>query len=274
MSRPTGQNPGINNRNSPGKVFLIGAGPGDIELLTLKAVRVLALADVILLDELVNPAVLDFVKESAEIVKVGKRGGRKSTEQDEIHHLMIAFARAGRCVARVKGGDPFIFGRGGEEIEALKQAGIAVEVVSGVTAGIAVPASVGIPLSHRDHAHSVVFVTGHNKPDGEQPNWRALAESGSTLVIYMGLTNLAFIAEKLIESGLSSTTSACVIENGTLAEQRSVVAPLIQLVQKAKELEFRSPAIIVIGEVVGLAGDSEALVPEVAGDSMMVETRR
>lgn len=244
---------GLDGNCMHGKVFLIGAGPGDIEYLTLKAVRVLSQADVVLLDELVNPEILGYIKNSVEVVRVGKRGGRKSTPQAEIHDLMISFARAGKCVARVKGGDPFIFGRGGEEIEALRRAGIAVEVVSGVTAGIAVPASVGIPLSHRDYAHSVVFVTGHNKPDGEQPNWKALAESKSTIVIYMGLANLSFIADSLIASGMSAATLSCVIENGTLSGQRYAVAPLGELSQRAKELEFKSPTIVVVGEVVGLS---------------------
>ena len=239
-------------RSSKGKVYLIGAGPGNIELLTLKAIRCLRLADVILLDALVNREVLRFARKDSRVVEVGKRGACKSTPQQFIERLMIAEARAGRVVARVKGGDPYMFGRGGEEMQALKRAGIAFESVCGITSGISAPAQAGIPVTHRDYARGVTFVTGHAK-SGDEPNWRALAQSGTTLVIYMGWARLPHITAALIESGMSPQTPAAVIQNATLPNEKKVVAHLSVLNECAIRAGIQSPAIVVIGEVVKLA---------------------
>src|SRR5581483_2157870 len=173
-----------------GQILLIGAGPGDVELLTLKAVRALGRADVVLLDDLVNPAVLQFARSDARVIRVGKRGGCRSTPQDFIERLMLRYARAGRTVARVKGGDPFVFGRGAEELQRAREAGIPCEVISGITAGIAAPAALGIPVTHRGLCEGVTFLTGHTQ-DGRAPDWPALVGGGTTLVIYMGMANLA-----------------------------------------------------------------------------------
>ena len=234
-----------------GKVYLIGAGPGDIELLTLKAVRVLGLADVVLLDDLANPQILQFARPEAEIVRVGKRGGCQSTSQDFILREMLERARSGQCVARVKGGDPMIFGRAGEEMQALQTAGIAVEIINGISAGMAGPASIGMPLTHRDHAHGVTFVTGHAQTAGE-PDWRALARSGMTLVIYMGMRKLADICEQLLAAGLAADTPAAIIQHATLPAQRQLLSQLDTLPIAAEAAGLGSPAIVVIGAVAAL----------------------
>ena len=178
-----------------GKVYLVGAGPGDVGLLTLKAVRAIGAADVVLLDNLVNREVLRFARPQAKVIEVDKRGGCRSTPQAFIEGLMVRLATAGNTVARVKGGDPFVFGRGGEEMAALQGKGIDVEIVSGITAGIGVPAVMGIPVTHRENCHGVSCVTGHTR-DGRQPDWRGLATGGTTLVIYMGVANLDAIASR------------------------------------------------------------------------------
>lgn len=243
-----------------GKVYLIGAGPGDPELMTLKAARALGAADVVLVDELVNRGCLGHARHDARIIEVGKRGGCHSTPQEFIQRLMVLHAGQGQVVARLKGGDPFIFGRGGEELEALRAAGIEVEVIPGVTAGIGVPATLGIPLTHRGLARSVTFVTAHTT-DGGEPNWDALARANSTLVIYMGIARLAHITDELLRAGMGPRTPACVIENGTLGHQRHVVSTVQSLANEAAGLG--SPAIIVIGEVVRLAAlRSSGSVPE------------
>ncbi len=246
----------------PGKVWLIGAGPGDPELLTLKAVRALAQADVILLDDLTDDAVLAHARPSARVVRVGKRGGCKSTPQAFIERLMLRSARAGHTVARVKGGDPFVFGRGGEEMLALRAAGIEVEVVSGITAGIAAPAALGIPVTHRDVARGVTFITGHTH-DGTPPNWQALAAGGTTLVIYMGMRHLAQICTALQAGGMRADMPAAVIESGTRATQRQVASTLSALAADANAARLASPAIIVIGAVAALA-QGAALAPMLA----------
>jgi len=227
-----------------GKVYLIGAGPGDPQLMTLKAARALGVADVVLVDALVNWGCLAHARSDARIVEVGKRAGA-GTSQDFIGKLCIQHAKAGQTVARLKGGDPFVFGRGGEELRALLDAGIEVEVIPGITAGIGVPAALGIPLTHRDLAHGVSFVTGH----GADINWQALVRSRTTLVIYMGLRNLKNIVSGLAAAGMDPRTPACVIENGTLGTQRQVITRLGAL----SSAGFRGPALIVVGAVVGLA---------------------
>jgi uroporphyrin-III C-methyltransferase len=241
-----------------GKVYLIGAGPGDVEHLTLKAVRILSGADVVLLDDLVNREVLRFAKPDAEIVEVGKRGGCKSTPQVSIHERMLVSALAGKVVARLKGGDPFVFGRGGEEMQFLAAAGVSVEVVSGVTAGVAVPAALGIPVTHRNCARSVTFVTGHTYNDGAI-DWHALAATGGTLVIYMGVTNLSAIVAQLLVAGLPPTRPAAAIQHGTLPQQRSVVTTLAALPAAVRTHALSSPSIVIIGDVVAMADVTASL---------------
>ena len=232
-----------------GKVFLIGAGPGDPELMTLKAARALRLADVVLVDELVNRGCLSHVRSGARVIEVGRRGGCKSTPQAFIERLCIQHSRAGHTVARLKGGDPFVFGRGGEELEALSAAGVEVEIIPGITAGTAVPATLGIPVTHRELARGVTFVTGHTK-DGTEPDWAALVRTGTTLVIYMGLKRLPQITSSLMEAGMKPETPACAVENGTLRHQREVVCTLVNLASDVLSKGFGSPVLVVIGEVV------------------------
>jgi uroporphyrin-III C-methyltransferase len=234
------------------RVTLIGAGPGDPELLTLKAVRALGAADIVLVDELVHRGCLAHARPGATIIEVGKRGGCKSTPQAFIEGLLISYSRQNKNVVRLKGGDPFVFGRGGEELEALRSRGIDVEVIPGITAGIAVPASLGIPVTHREYARSVTFVTGHTK-DGVEPDWASLARSRTTLVIYMGLKNLQRILSSLKAAGMDPATPACIIENGTRGDQRQLVATLGEL----RADGFTGPALIVVGDVVRFAMTAE-----------------
>lgn len=246
-----------------GKVYLVGAGPGDVELLTLKAVRAIGEADVVLLDDLVNREVLRLARPQAKVVEVGKRGGCRSTPQAFIEKLMVRLARTGKTVARVKGGDPFVFGRGGEEMVALRAGGIEVEIVSGVTAGMGVTAAMGIPVTHREICNGVSFITGHTR-DGHQPDWRALAAGGTTLVIYMGVANLDAIVGGLLEGGLPAATPAAAIQNGTLPSQKSVVATLSGLSVAMANAGIGSPAVIVIGEVVRFAQSGQMALAAVA----------
>jgi uroporphyrin-III C-methyltransferase len=242
-----------------GKVYLIGAGPGDPELMTLKAARALGHADVILVDDLVSRGCLAHARSDAKVIEVGKRAGEVSTPQEYIHKLAIQLARTGKVVARLKGGDPFIFGRGGEELAAFVAAGVEVEIIPGVTAGISVPATLGIPVTHRDVARGVTFLTGHTS-DGAGLDWKALVASGTTLVVYMGLRNLPEILLSLREAGMDPKTPACIIENGTLAGQRQVVATLDSL----SGAGFSGPALIVIGRVVDFATSFSQAEPRAA----------
>ena len=235
-----------------GKVFLIGAGPGDPELPTLKAARCLARADAILLDDLVDRRSLDFARADARVIEVGKRGGCKSTPQAFIERLMVRLARRGQIVARVKGGDPFVFGRGGEEALALAQAGIDYEVIPGVTAGIGVPAALGIPVTHREVARAVTFVTGHTR-NGCDPDWAALARADTTLVIYMGMKRLPEITSALRAAGMAGNTPAAAIQYGTTPRQRHVIATVATLIDATRDAGLGSPALIVVGRVVSLA---------------------
>ena len=237
-------------------VYLIGAGPGDPELLTLKAVRALGEADVVLVDDLVGRDVLSFAPR-ARLIEVGKRGGCKSTPQQFIERLMVRYARQGCVVARLKGGDPFVFGRGGEEMLALRAAGIDYQVVPGVTAGLGVPAAMDVPVTHRGLAHGVTFVTGHLR-DGAQPDWSALARSGTTLVVYMGLARVRPIVAALLAGGMSPDTPAAAVESGTLREEKRVVTALARLPEDVERAGIASPALLVIGKVVGLAREAAA----------------
>ena len=237
----------------PGTVTLVGAGPGDPELLTLKAVRAIGAATVLLVDDLVSDAVLAHASPGARIVHVGKRGGCKSTPQAFIEKLMVMAAREGEVVVRLKGGDPFIFGRGGEEVEHLHSEGIAVQVVNGVTAGLAGLSSLGVPLTHREHAHGVVFVTGHAKPGDRGTDWQQLAATARdarlTLVIYMGVSGAAHIQQQLL-TGLPASTPLAIIQHASLPQQRHAVSTLGELVQTLALEQLGSPAVIVVGEVV------------------------
>ncbi len=236
-----------------GMVHLVGAGPGDPDLLTLKAHRLLQRADVVVYDRLVSPEVLAMARRDAERLYVGKRQGHHWVPQAEISNRLVALARAGKSVVRLKGGDPLVFGRGGEEIEALTDAGIAVEVVPGITAALGCAASAGIPLTHRDHAQACVFVTGHLK-DGEIAlDWPMLARPRQTVVIYMGAETLPVIARRLIEHGLPAATPVALIENGTTDRERRVVGTLGTIERQAMRARLHGPTLCMVGEVVGLA---------------------
>jgi uroporphyrin-III C-methyltransferase / precorrin-2 dehydrogenase / sirohydrochlorin ferrochelatase len=236
-----------------GAVSLVGAGPGDPELLTLKALRALQDADIIFHDRLVSPAILDLARRDATRVCVGKSGGGESTSQQEINELLIKHAREGARVVRLKGGDPFIFGRGGEELEALAQAAIDFTVVPGITAASGCAAYAGIPLTHRDFAHSVTFVTGHADRSGREPDWRSLTQPGTTTVFYMGLARLNHIVAKLMEHGASSTLPAALVAHGTLSKQRVVKATLGNVLSAAAAAPLGSPTLLIVGEVVALS---------------------
>ncbi len=236
-----------------GTVYLVGAGPGDPELLTVKGRRLLESADTVVYDALVDPRLLDLCRATAARIFVGKRDNRHSLPQAEINDRLVEEARAGRVVVRLKGGDPFIFGRGGEEAEALGQAGIPYEVVPGVSAGVAVPAYAGIPLTHRDFASEVVFLTGHSCASNRRPiDWERYAKSRASLVIFMGLHNLKAIARELVERGRDPECPVAVIENGTTESQRTIVAPLARIAEEAEAASVKPPALIVVGEVVSL----------------------
>ncbi len=238
-----------------GEVAIVGAGPGDAELLTLKALRYIERADVLLYDNLIGPDILEFARRDAEKIYVGKRKRSLQTQQDRIHELMIEHARAGRRVVRLKGGDPFIFGRGGEEVDVLRAAGIAYTVVPAVTAAIGCAAYAGIPLTHRDAAQSVRFVTGHRKEDRINLDWPELALPNQTLVLYMARGGLREICVSLIGHGRAETTPAAVIENGTRPDQRVLIATLATLPDLVESTKFTGPTITIIGEVVALAPD-------------------
>lgn len=241
------------------KVWLIGAGPGDPELLTLKAVRALGEADVVLIDDLVNPEVLVHCPR-ARVVKVGKRGGCRSTPQAFIHRLMARYARQGLCVARLKGGDPSIFGRSGEELAWLAARGVICEEVNGITAGLAAATACGIPLTLRGVARSVTLVTAHTE-DGALPNWNALANSGSTLVIYMGVSVLAQTAGHLLDAGLDSSTPVAMVERASLPSQREYLTTLGAMAQEAARVGLQSPAILIVGEVAAWCRRRESVAP-------------
>lgn len=233
------------------KVWLVGAGPGDPELLTLKAVRALQAADVVLIDDLVNPAVLEHCA-SARVITVGKRGGCRSTPQDFIHRLMLRYARQGKCVVRLKGGDPCIFGRGGEEATWLRERGIEVELVNGITSGLAGATQCDIPLTLRGVSRGVTLVTAHTQDDSSL-NWRALAEGGTTLVVYMGVAKLEEIREQLLNGGMAADMPVAMIENASLPQQRECRSSLAAMHEAAKAFALKSPAILVIGQVAGAA---------------------
>ena len=249
-----------------GKVTLVGAGPGDPELLTLKALKAIQAATVLLVDDLVSPEVVAHASPSARIVHVGKRGGCRSTPQAFIEKLMLMAAREGEQVVRLKGGDPFIFGRGGEEVEHLRAAGVPVDIVNGITSGLAAATSLGVPLTHRDHAQGVLFVTGHARTEADAPDWKTLAmtarQARLTLVIYMGVSSAARIEQDLL-AGLPADTPVAIVQRASLPDQRHAVTTLGQLAATIERESLASPSVIVVGDVVrGVAAAGEA-VPQV-----------
>jgi len=239
-----------------GKVFLVGAGPGDPDLLTIKALKLLQKADIVLYDALVTPEVLDLVRRDAKLVHVGKRSNKHFVKQETTNQLLIKYAQQGLNVIRLKGGDPFIFGRGGEELEALADHNIVFEVIPGITAASGCASYAGIPLTHRDYAQSVHFVTGHHQnkhQKTQQTDWLSLAKSNQTLVFYMGLIRNKTISESLIEHGLSQSTSVAIVENGTSQKQRVITGQLSELSKLVNLNQINTPALIIIGEVVSLS---------------------
>jgi uroporphyrin-III C-methyltransferase/precorrin-2 dehydrogenase/sirohydrochlorin ferrochelatase len=239
-----------------GRVLLVGAGPGDPELLTLKAVRALKAADVILYDRLAGTGVLEHARREVELIPVGKVKGEHSVPQDKIQKLMIERARAGQTVVRLKGGDPLVFGRAGEEIAALREAGIEVEIISGITAGLAAAASLQIPLTHRDISHSVTFISGHeaggDEPSFEHLDLAALGKGESTLLVYMGVSTAGLIAQRLLDAGWKPGCPVIAVENASRDTERRVAATLAELAATPERLELKSPAVLIFGEVAGL----------------------
>jgi uroporphyrin-III C-methyltransferase len=239
-------------RRAEGEVWLVGAGPGDPELLTIKALKALQGADVVVHDGLVSDAILELAPASARRLSVAKRKSRHSYAQDEINRMLVAFAEDGLKVVRLKGGDPFIFGRGGEELEACRAAGVTCHVVPGVTAALAAGASAGAPLTHRGSAQAVTFVTGHAAAGGAPDlDWPSLARANQTVVIYMGVSTAAAIAERLMGAGRAGATPALVVENASLPAERRIVTTLAGLAEAAAGLE--GPALLVVGEAMALA---------------------
>jgi uroporphyrin-III C-methyltransferase len=235
-----------------GKVYLVGAGPGDPGLLTIKGKTLLEFAEVVIYDALVSPEILAMINPKAETINAGKRRGRHSLKQKETTQLLIDKAKNNAMVVRLKGGDPFVFGRGGEEMEDLVKAGIPVEIVPGITSGVAVPAYANIPLTHRNYSSSVTFVTGHECVNKYRPqiNWKAIALGSETIVIYMGIHNLANIISQLIETSLSENTPIALIRLGTRADQQELYGTLATIVKKMENTAFEAPAIAIIGKVV------------------------
>lgn len=239
-------------KKAEGEVYLVGAGPGDPDLLTFKALRLMQQADVVLYDRLVSSAIVDMCRRDADRIYVGKAASNHSLPQDQINKKLVELAQQGKRVLRLKGGDPFIFGRGGEEIEELAQHGVAFQVVPGITSASGCSSYSGIPLTHRDHAQSVRFVTGHPKDGSLNLPWNELVSSTQTVVFYMGLGTLPDIAKQLIAHGREQTTPVAVVERGTLPEQRVIVGVLADIAQKVEENQVESPSLIIVGEVVGL----------------------
>lgn len=242
----------LDHQTTTGEVYVVGAGPGDPELLTLKALQLMQQADVVVYDYLVSEPIMQLVRRDAELICVGKKAGAHSVSQEHTNQLLIDLALSGKKVCRLKGGDPFIFGRGAEEIEVLLPHQIPFQVVPGITAAAGCAAYAGIPLTHRDHAQAVQFVTGHCQKDGKEPDWQSLSRPNQTLVIYMGLMKSAHIQAQLLTAGRASTTPVAILENGTRPEQRVITGTLAQLADLIQQHDVQSPALLIVGEVVSL----------------------
>lgn len=241
---------GSSARTGQGEVYLVGTGPGDPELLTLRALKLMQNADVVLFDNLVSDEILALLPEEIERVYVGKERDRHTMRQEAINQLMVDLAKQGKRVLRLKGGDPFVFGRGGEEIETLSANGVNFQVVPGITAAVGVSAYSGIPLTHRDYAQACVFVTGHLKDGTMNLDWVGLARPRQTVVVYMGLLGLSVLCEKLIEYGLPAQTPIAVVQQGTTKQQRVVTGTLSTMPTLAVEAQLKAPTLIIVGEVV------------------------
>lgn len=251
--------------DEPATVHLVGVGPGDVELLTVKALRLMQTADLVLYDRLISPEILQLVGAQASMLYVGKEAGLHTRPQDEIHQLLLHFAESGKSVVRLKGGDPTVFGRGGEELEYLERQGVRVRVVPGITAASGIAACLGLPLTHRDHADSVRFITGHARsecttPVDERYEWAQLADEKTTLVIYMGLGTLPDLAAGLVAAGLPADTPAVAVQDGTTPTQRVVASRLDELPQAVEAERLRSPTLVVIGQVVSMLDHDEAAI--------------
>jgi uroporphyrin-III C-methyltransferase/precorrin-2 dehydrogenase/sirohydrochlorin ferrochelatase len=253
------------NEAHRGEVYLVGAGPGDPELLTLRALKLMERAEVVLYDNLVSDGVLDLIPPGVERIYVGKRRANHTLRQEEINELLVRHARAGKRVVRLKGGDPFMFGRGGEEIDSLAANGIPFEVVPGITAALGVAAFAGIPLTHRDYAQACLFVTGHLKDGSMDLDWPALARPRQTVVVYMGLLCLPILCAKLIEHGQSPDLPAAVVQQGTSPTQRVVTGTLATLPEQAERAQLHGPTLIIVGDVVRLRERLNWFHPGVAG---------
>jgi uroporphyrin-III C-methyltransferase len=247
-----------NEKGTIGRVSLVGAGPGDPELLTVKAARRLAQADVVVYDNLVGSGVLDLIAPHVERIYVGKEASNHSLPQDEITLLLVAHAKRGRRVVRLKGGDPFVFGRGGEELSTLVAAGIPVEVIPGITAALGASAQTGIPLTHRDLSQSCIFVTGHRKDGSYGLDWPMLARPFQTVVIYMGVGALAEIAQQLLAHGMAPATPVALVRNATLSDQQTVVGTLADIAEIALRHKVQAPALIIVGNVVSMYDEAVA----------------
>ena len=253
-----------------GTVYLVGAGPGDPELLTLRAAALLPQADVIVYDHLVATTILDMARPSAERIYAGKERGNHSLPQEDINHLLVRLAKAGKIVVRLKGGDPYIFGRGGEEVETLAEHGIPFEVVPGITAAAGVATYAGIPLTHRNYSQACVFVTGHLKDGSMTLDWAGLARPRQTVVIYMGLLGLPTLCQQLIAHGLPTDWPAAIVQQGTTANQRTVTGTLATLPDLAIAAQLKAPTLIIVGEVVRLRDKLawfETLNPSINADA-------
>jgi len=235
-----------------GRVYLVGAGPGDPELLTLRAVRLLEVAEVVVYDQLVSNAVLEFVSPKAQRIFAGKRRNEHTLRQEQINALLVQSARAGKMVVRLKGGDPFMFGRGGEELQALAANGVPFEVVPGITAAAGVAAYAGIPLTHRDYAQRCLFVTGHLKNGSADLDWPSLVRPHQTVVIYMGLTALADICRQMVAHGAPTDLPVAVVENGSIGTQKVLTGTLANMAERVGQAKLQSPCLTIVGEVVRL----------------------